>query len=294
MKKLNIALALGLALSLIANGLLVWRDRQAPTLTDNTLAAFTGNILPAGQMLQMPISAYSDRASFEADVYGSPIAWTPYVEYPVVGRVIPLTSDTARELMASAPAVPATVEGIVRLLDWYAACQWNKCLQAVPGIDTPEARQSVKLFCNGLVSVFRTLLLSQGIVSRPVVFEFKDVYGGASHTFLEVWATDLKKWIYVDPFYKTYAPLSVGELVAAGNTERIVFRNLAPDERAVTDDQSRRREIAQTFREGWHLWSVYNGLTGTRSAYFYPETYGPDVSNHRPDNFGPFDQDMPY
>ncbi len=262
-------------------------------------AAFRSTPFPAGKQILLPIQPFSDRAKFEAIAYGAPNAWNPFNEYPIAGRVLPAVNDAARNLLDSTPRIHPTVDGVVTLLQWYATCQWTHCASVFLNMTRPsldEVKNSsanISLFCNELVSTFRTLLLAQRIMSRSVFFEFRDSYGGGSHTFTEVWVEDLQKWIYVDPFYKSYAKKSVAELISEKSIKSIIRLPVADDDLSVQSNLQRDRELKKTFREGWASWSIPNGLSGLRIFYLDPVHYGKNLLA-RPDRYGPFKTDTRY
>jgi|GEM_PF-1751771 len=262
-------------------------------------AAFQPTLLPAGTQIELPIQPFSDRDIFEAIAYSAPNAWNPFNEYPIAGRVFPIVNDAARDLLEEAPRVQPTVDGVVTLLQWYAKCQWTDCANAFLNATGPslgeikEAGANIALFCNDLVSTFRTMLLAQGIMTRSVYFEFRDSYGGGSHTFTEVWVEDLQQWIYVDPFYKAYAEKSVAGLIREDGIASIVRLPVAVGDLSVTSNAQRDSELEKTFREGWASWSIPNGLSGLRMVYLDPVHYGENLLA-RPDRFGPFETDILY
>lgn len=261
--------------------------------------AFRSTLLPAGMQIELPIQPFGDRTKFEAIAYSAPNAWNSFNEYPIAGRILPIVSDTARNLLDSAPRIRPTVDGVITLLQWYATCQWTYCAGAFLNLARPsldevkDSGANIAFYCNDLVSTFRTLLLAQGIMTRSVFFEFRDSYGGGSHTFTEVWVEDLQKWIYADPFYKSYAKKSVAELIREESIKSIIRLPVADGDLSVQSNAQRDRELEKTFREGWASWSIPNGLSGLRMVYLDPAHYGENLLA-RPDRFGPFKTDIRY
>ena len=298
---------LALAVSLALNGLAAvyfvgLSPTSAPAAADPSplaYAAFQPTLLPAGTQIELPIQPFSDRSTFEAIAYSAPNAWNPFNEYPIAGRILPIVTDAARELLTTMPRIQPTVDGVSSLLAWYANCQWTDCAGAFHNATGPSLSEikdsgaNIALFCNDLVSTFRTMLLAQGIMTRSVYFEFRDSYGGGSHTFVEAWVEDLQQWIYVDPFYKAYAKKSVADLILEDDISSIIRLPVSADDLSVRSDAQRDIELEKTFREGWASWSIPNGLSGLRIVYLDPVHYGENLLA-RPDRFGPFDTDILY
>lgn len=273
------------------------RETGSPAAISN--AAFRTQHLSRGTQLTLPVQSFDDRGVFGSYVYGTLGSWSPFAEYPLHGRILPVTSEAGIRLLSEAPRVDATVNGVAALLAWFVECQWTLCAEALPNPlgapwrDVMADAGRVGEAARDIVSVLRTVLLSQGIVSRAVSFEFSDGPGGLSHVFLEVWVEDLEQWIYVDPRYRVYAPRSTGELIADGTLEDIVRFSVPAGDPGADGRAARDAALARAFMDGWTHWSVANGLTGVRLVYLDPKHYG--AAAQIPDlRFGPFEVDLTY
>lgn len=161
---LRCALAVSVALNELAALYVVGLEPSpAPAASEDSPPAFAGfqpTLLPKGTQIELPIQPFSDRTTFEAIAYSAPNAWNPFNEYPIAGRILPIVTDTARELLKKMPRIEPTVEGVATLLTWYADCQWTECAGAFHNATGPslseikESGANIALFCNDLVSTF--------------------------------------------------------------------------------------------------------------------------------------------
>ena len=227
---------------------------------------------PVTKVRRMPtqgkllVHTMNNKKEFLSRSYAGLTEWSPFSEVPIVAPLLPVMTEQAHKVIESVPYEANTFRGVVNLFNWFRDCQWSECGKAFMG-------RTDRMFCNDAVSLFRTILFSRGIISRPVIFEYKDGHGMESHTFIEVWVEDLNKWIYFDPFYKTYGKKkSVAEIIESETIKDIQFEALDPAEKAIIETQ-RKSSIARAFKKGWHLWYVENGMTGIRVVFQHPESY---------------------
>jgi hypothetical protein len=245
-------------------------DPAVPAPEGGILANFRRLALAPGDRVLMPVIPLADRETFEAVTYGDASAWNPFNEFPVAGRVLPVRSPAARDLILSAPAVPGTLAGIETLFAWTVDCLEGPCREAFAR--SLRKRPADTFDCSDRTSILRTILLARGFFSRAMDFEFKDGYGKDSHTFAEVWAPDRKAWLYFDPLNRVYSRTrSARDLIGLPRPDDVVYLP-AGDPRA---DSDRRDTVATVFREGWKLWSISNGLNGSRIVFLDPDLYGP-------------------
>jgi hypothetical protein len=84
-------------------------------------------------------------------------------------------------------------------------------------------------------------------ISRVIVFEFDDGHGGKSHTFMEVWLPDEKKWVYVDPHYNAIAKLNTIQLIEDHSSIELL---------PISDELTRNKELEDAFVKGHFQWYI--------------------------------------
>jgi hypothetical protein len=208
----------------------------------------------------------------------------------IVGGMVGKTPDIAR-FCEESPKTTNDLDGIVTLFDWYMGKKQNPAvLRAIFHGYTGDKAAPDTIYCDQHVLIFRTLLAHRGFLSRPVIFDFTDGPGAASHTFLEVWEPRAGKWLWFDPYYEAYSrTLSTAELVVGdrGLTSQITV--WCPKD--ISSEAERTKQIAKKTdtmvrqfwgkqpsgwepgEPAWALWYVENAKTGERIEYHDPKYY---------------------
>lgn len=167
----------------------------------------------------------------------------------VAGSIFSLKYEHERQLVAQAPDVSFDVNGLSELFAWFMENKWNKVAPTFKTLVSPDVWP--EMTCDNAVSMWRSILRAKGFSSRSVIFDFKDGWGGKSHTFSEVWAPDLRQWLYFDPHYGVYAPN--GNALSLIWRRQLVALPLPPGEQVVTSIAERQAAVEDLFTNGWHM-----------------------------------------
>jgi hypothetical protein len=232
-------------------------------------------VVPKNTTFLTPTANFQDRREFEAVVYetASISNWDPFKEFPFAGKIVPIDNRDQREYFAEIYRRDFGTPETLNIFFDFLECAKTDCYKrALPTVWNWQPDQTP--LCNHVVSLFRTNLFVRGIISRPVYFEFSDDDGGNSHTLTEVWSEDRGKWIYYDPFYGAYSTdSSISEILERGDLTGVAFVPGTINGRSLAARQS---TLKDTFRDGWHFWSVPNLVAGVKFNFMNPKIYGTD------------------
>jgi hypothetical protein len=131
------------------------------------------------------------------------------------------------------------------------------------GVDSVRALAGIEAggagVCSDYSQVFLGLCRAAGVPAREWGLCEGFDGEGVGHTMAEVWANELGRWVFLDPFYSLYVVaedgecLSMTELVdrtAAGNVEGLRLRDIDPDGAA---GERRQRYLERYFQGGRHF-----------------------------------------